>query len=59
MQRPLAERGPSAARSLTNIKKHHEDFLRSGATRAQAKDVSFSVVNEPLVPIDIDHVSQI
>lgn len=58
MQKPLAERGLSPARSLNDIKANHQHFLKSGAKRSQAKDISFSVVSEPLIPIEVDHVSQ-
>ncbi|XP_071796167.1 uncharacterized protein [Asterias amurensis] len=56
MQKPLAERGLSPARSLNDIKDNHQHFLKSGAKRSQAKDISFSVVSEPLIPIEVDHV---
>ncbi|XP_038062362.1 uncharacterized protein LOC119732830 [Patiria miniata] len=56
MQQPLHERGKCQPRTLKSIREHHQLFLQDGARRPRAKDISFSVVNRPLIPVEIDHV---
>ncbi|XP_038053533.1 uncharacterized protein LOC119725985 [Patiria miniata] len=56
MQLPIAERGPCLPRNLQNIREHHQLFLEDGARPSRAKDVSYSIVNPSLIPIETDHV---
>ena len=56
MQQPYKHRGPSSARTLQTIRNNYTVFTNDGAKRNRAKDVSVSVVNEPMISIELDHV---
>ena len=51
------ERGPSEPRTLQSIKEDHAKYVADGSRRARAKDVSHSIVAQPFVDIEINHVS--
>ena len=57
MQHPYKERGPSTARTVDTVRADFQSFLRDGARKHRAKEVSFSVIREPRMPIEIDHIS--
>ena len=57
MQHPYQERAPSKPRTLASIRSRYQDFLKDGAKKQRSKQVSFSVVHEPMMPIEINHVS--
>ena len=57
MQYSYQERGPCIARTLDSMKSDLKAFQEDGAKKQRAKDVSFSVVRETMMPIEIDHVS--
>ncbi|XP_033646390.1 uncharacterized protein LOC117305619 [Asterias rubens] len=56
MQRPLCERQASFRRSLQSIKEQHQLFVEDGQKRSRAKDVSFSIVSSPMLPVELDYV---
>ncbi len=57
MQRPLCERQASFRRSLQSIREQHQLFVEDGQRRSRAKDVSFSIVSSPMLPVELDYVS--
>ncbi|XP_071796273.1 uncharacterized protein [Asterias amurensis] len=56
MQTPFTERSCSQLRTLDSIRAQFELFTEDGSKRSRSKDVSFSVVREPMMPIEPDHV---
>ena len=56
MQVDPEERDDCAARTLAHIEEQYEAFEAAGSIRKNAKDVSFNVVDKPIIDIDIDDV---
>ncbi|XP_071945125.1 uncharacterized protein [Antedon mediterranea] len=48
---------PAKQRSLASIRANYRMFMEDGGIESRSKDVSMSVVNNPLVSIEVDHVS--
>ena len=59
MQASKEERGSSTKRTLQSIREHYLSFVEDGSRRNRSKDVSFSIVDNPTLDIEIDHVSKI
>ncbi|XP_071795962.1 uncharacterized protein [Asterias amurensis] len=58
MQTPFTERSCSQLRTLDSIRAQFELFTEDGSKRSRSKDVSFSVVREPMMPIEPDHETE-
>ena len=57
MQQPKCQRGPCQIRTLKSINHQYDIFVNDGQQRMRANDISYSVVNRPMLEIEVDHVS--
>ena len=47
---------PGRPRSIETIKADYQNFVDNGSRVSKSKEVSHSVIAEPMLPIDIEHV---
>ena len=57
MKLPIAEREPANPRTLQSILESYKEYEADGSRKARAKDVSHSIIAQPMIDIPIDHVS--